>query len=234
MRAIKEHGDCIIYHGDEEYFLRPSFSAMMQIGEPKEIVQAFADVHDDSTIKLINDLVMTCGRVPEWSADYFNKHGAVKKSLMAAMDVIQACCERDVTPLIGYLKESKRSDRFMMWVKGAMDHHQIIIIASTLLQHGIIGKAKIRIPQRAATTGKKTDEFHGVEYINSARAHFGMTREDAASLTMTEFVLLLNAKYPNQKGLTKEEYDAGKAEALRQREMRIEAQRIKREIANGK
>ena len=34
-----------------------------------------------------------------------------------------------------------------------------------------------------------------------------MSREDAANLTMTEFALLLNAKYPNQKGLTREEYD---------------------------
>ena len=233
MKAIKEHGECIVYHGDREYFFRPSFSAMMQIGEPKDIVQCYADVHDDTTLKLINELVLVCGKVPDWSADYLNRFGSVKKSLLAAMDVLTACCNDDVTPLIGYLKESRRSDRGMMWVKGLLEHHQIVILASSLMQHGIIGKAKVRIPQRAASTGKKTNDFHAVEYINAARAHFGMTRDDAASLTMTEFVLLLNAKFPNQKGLTKEEYDAGKAEALRQRQVRIEAEKIKKAARNG-
>lgn len=33
-----------------------------------------------------------------------------------------------------------------------------------------------------------------------------MSRDDASNLTMTEFALLIAAKYPEQKGLTQEEY----------------------------
>jgi len=35
-----------------------------------------------------------------------------------------------------------------------------------------------------------------------------MSREEAEKLTMTEFTQLLAAKYPDQKGFTKEEYEA--------------------------
>lgn len=34
-----------------------------------------------------------------------------------------------------------------------------------------------------------------------------MNREEAEQLTMTEFVMILKAKYPDEKGFTREEYD---------------------------
>lgn len=43
---------------------------------------------------------------------------------------------------------------------------------------------------------------------SAARTHFGMIREEASQLTMTEFQMLLSAKYPEQKGFTRDEYDA--------------------------
>uniref|UniRef100_UPI00223FBCDC DUF6246 family protein n=1 Tax=Klebsiella pneumoniae TaxID=573 RepID=UPI00223FBCDC len=44
--------------------------------------------------------------------------------------------------------------------------------------------------------------------IGAARTHFGMIREEASQLTMTEFQMLLSAKHPEQKGFTRDEYDA--------------------------
>lgn len=232
MKAIKEHGECIINYGDKSYFFRPSFQAMNDLGDPDEIVQKFADIHDDSTVKMITALTDTCsGRLPEWSIDYFNRYGGVKTALLAAMDVMIACCEEDITPLIGEIKPSKRAGKLWVWNRGAMESHEIVIIASNLMQHGVIGKAKVRVPMRNET-GKTTSKFRAVEYINAARSHFGISREEAASLTMTEFCLMLNAKYPPQAGLTREEYDAGKEEAKRLRRARIEAERIKKERAN--
>ncbi|KER01514.1 hypothetical protein MEG1DRAFT_03879 [Photorhabdus temperata subsp. temperata Meg1] len=35
-----------------------------------------------------------------------------------------------------------------------------------------------------------------------------MTREEAERLTMTEFQMMLKAKFPDEKGFTREEYDA--------------------------
>ncbi len=51
------------------------------------------------------------------------------------------------------------------------------------------------------------NEFNAFEYISAARNHFHMPRAEAERLSMTEFQLLLAAKYPLQKGFTREEYD---------------------------
>jgi hypothetical protein len=53
MLTLKEMGECMISHGDDDYFFRPSFAAMSRIGEPQEIVQAFYDQHNDEITPLI-------------------------------------------------------------------------------------------------------------------------------------------------------------------------------------
>lgn len=87
-----------------------------------------------------------------------------------------------------------------------MELKDIMLIASSLITHGVIGRAKVRQLQRNQSK-PATSEFRAVEYINAARSHFGMGREEAGSLTMTEFILMINSKYPEQKGFTREEYD---------------------------
>lgn len=51
------------------------------------------------------------------------------------------------------------------------------------------------------------NEFKAFEYISAERNHFSMPRAEAEQLTMTEFQQLLVAKYPEQKGFAREEYD---------------------------
>ncbi|WP_420800681.1 DUF6246 family protein [Photorhabdus temperata] len=62
--------------------------------------------------------------------------------------------------------------------------------------------------QRHEGTEAYSNQFKAIEYINAARAHFNMTREEAERLTMTEFQMMLKAKFPDEKGFTREEYDA--------------------------
>lgn len=78
----------------------------------------------------------------------------------------------------------------------------MLVIAQSLITHGIIGKAKVRHLQRHES-GEATSEFRAFEYISAARNHFGMSRAEAEQLSMTEFQLLIAAKYPDQKGFTK-------------------------------
>ena len=68
-------------------------------------------------------------------------------------------------------------------------------------------QAEVRQLQRHET-GERTTEFKAFDYISAARSHFGMNRDEASQLTMTEFQMLLAAKYPDQKGFTREEYDS--------------------------
>ncbi|NIY47264.1 DUF6246 family protein [Cedecea colo] len=204
MTPLTDLGEVVLsdrVDGNKEFILRPSFSAMTRIGSPEEIVAAYATIHGSDVQHLLALCAAHLGMLPDWMSPQIYR--MAEKVLSVSMQVLQACCEEDITPMIG---EWKGWSRYIVYRPGKLSRNDIIIIAQHLMTHGVIGKAKVRKLQRheSSTT---TAEFNAMEYINAARTHFEMTREDAAHLTMTEFALLLNAKYPNQKGLTREEYD---------------------------
>ena len=88
-----------------------------------------------------------------------------------------------------------------------MSDFDILVIAQSLITHGIIDKAKV--PQlQCHESSQATTEFRSFDYISAARIHFNISRSEAEQLSMTEFQLMLNAKYPDQKGFTRDEYDA--------------------------
>lgn len=206
MTPVKEIGECLITVGDEDYFFRPSFLNMTRIGDPQEIVQAFYYLHNDEVTPLLQKALMAYGVVPEWLLRYMGRPQFAKQTIYAAMNVMQACCDRDVSALTGELVPGKSGKWGMVYRKGVIPMQNLVLIAQSLITHGIIGKAKVRQLQRHET-GKATTEFNAFEYINAARNHFGMSRQEAEQLSMTEFQMLLAAKYPDQKGFTREEYD---------------------------
>ena len=207
MKPLKELGECLISFGDNDYFFRPSFINMTRIGEPKEIVQAFYDLHHEEVSSLLQSALEAYGAIPDWLIKHIKTTSYGRKALMSAMTVISACCERDVTPLIGEIRPAKASGKAFKLRRGQMDEFDMLAIAQSLITHGIIGKAKVRKLQRHEG-GEATNEFNAFEYISAARNHFGMSRAEAEQLSMTEFQLLIAAKYPDQKGFTKDEYDA--------------------------
>ncbi|MDU4943761.1 MAG: DUF6246 family protein [Mixta calida] len=206
MTPVKEIGECLITVGDDDYFFRPSFINMTRIGDPQEIVQAFYHLHNDEVTPLLQKALMAYGVIPEWLLRYMGRPQFAKQTIYAAMNVMQACCERDVSALTGELVPGKSGKWGMVYRKGAIPMQNIVLIAQSLITHGIIGKAKVRQLQRHET-GQVTTEFRAFDYINAARNHFGMSRQEAEQLSMTEFQMLLAAKYPDQKGFTREEYD---------------------------
>jgi len=206
MTPYKEIGECLITAGENEYFFRPSFAAMSRIGEPQEIVYAFADLHNDELTPLIERATAAYGHVPAWLIEHIRSSSYGKRALMAAMTVMQACCEDDLTALIGEFRPARTKGRAFKRRMGAMGDFELLLISQSLITHGIIGKAKVRQLQRHES-GKATTEFNAFDYVSAARNHFGMTRSEAEQLTMTEFQHMLAAKYPDQKGFTREEYD---------------------------
>lgn len=207
MIPLKEIGECLITIGDDEYFFRPSFINMTRIGDPREIVQAFYDLHHDEVSGVLQSALDAYGVIPDWLIQHIKSTSYGRKAMMATMTVLTACCDRDVTPLIGEIRPAKASGKAFKMRRGAMDEFDMLAIAQSLITHGIIGKAKVRRLQRHETN-ESTSEFNAFEYISAARNHFSMSREEAEKLTMTEFTQLLAAKYPDQKGFTKEEYEA--------------------------
>lgn len=205
MTALTDIGELSISdsrEGGKDYLLRPSFEAMTRIGTPEEIVQAYATIHGNDVAQLIEVCAGTLGRFPEWLSPSFNR--AAEKLFFASWQVLQACCEEDLTPMIG---EWKAWSICVVYRPGQMPKNDIIVLAQHLMQHGVVGKAKVRQLQRHET-GETTTEFKAMEYIVAAQTHFRMSEEEAARLTMTKFQMLLAAKYPDQKGFTREEYDS--------------------------
>jgi len=207
MTPYKEIGECLITVGEDEYFFRPSFAAMSRIGEPQEIVQAFYDLHNDEVTPLLQRAMDAYGTIPAWLLAHVSRKEIGKPAIMAAMSVLAACCERDLSRLIGEIIPGKSGKWTFVWRKGAIPLSDMVLIAQSLITHGIIGKAKVRQLQRHESN-KATTEFNAFEYISAARNHFGISRDEAEQLSMTEFSLLLAAKYPEQKGFTRDEYEA--------------------------
>lgn len=205
MTALTDIGELSVSDSrtdGEDYLLRPSFEAMTRIGSPAEIVQIYATVHGNDVAQFIEVCAGTLGRFPEWLSPSFNR--AAERLLSTCMHVLQACCEDDLTTMIG---EWKGWRHCVVYRPGLMPKSDIIVVAQHLMQHGVVGKAKIRQLQRHESGGRTT-EFKAFDYISAARSHFGMNRAEASQLTMTEFQMLLAAKYPDQKGFTRDEYDS--------------------------
>lgn len=224
MNPLKEIGELAVSDAKNDYFFRPSFVNMTKIGDPKEIVQTFAELHDSSDADLVNRELLRISNQnqwlraiysvetgkednPYWLIQYLMSDIRSKGIVMSAMNVLQACCDKDLKPIIGELRPSKRGGKTFAYLAGSMPIIDMIVIARSLITHGIIGKAKVRRLQRQET-GAYVSEFNAFEYISAARIHFNMPREEAESLTMTEFTLMLAAKYPDQKGYTRQEYDS--------------------------
>ncbi|KKI48987.1 hypothetical protein XK97_00915 [Obesumbacterium proteus] len=205
MTALIDIGEVSISDsrdGGKDYLLSPSFEAMTRIGSPNEIVEAYAIVHGSELNGMLTGYASAFGRLPDWLSS--SLYRVTEKMLSTSMRVIQACCQDDLTPMIGEWKGWKSC---VVYRPGKMPRNDIIVMAQHLLQHGVVGKAKVRQLQRHETGGRTT-EFKAFDYISAARSHFGMSRDEASKLTMTEFQFLLAAKYPDQNGFTREEYES--------------------------
>lgn len=220
MTPYKEIGECVISLGDHDYFFRPSFANMMRIGEPEAIVQAFYELHNDEYTSLIKRSVAAYGGIPQWLVSYIGRPQFKKAVVYSAMNVLAACCDDDISPLVGELRPGLTGRWSFVYRKGAMPVTDMILIAQSLIQHGIIGKAKVRKLQRHEG-GEATTGFNAFEYISSARTGLELSRDEAEKLTMTEFQMLLSAKFPEQKGYTREEYDGAADDYFARKAKRI-------------
>lgn len=214
---LTEIGEMRISLSDRSFFFKPSFRAMNEIGTPKEIVEVYARINGIDYVAPLQHVEYLPFGAQMQVMKTISKPVYGRHVLSAAYIVMQSCCEDDISVLIGGWKPTPRGVRY---VPGIMPVSDIIIIARNLMEHGIIGKSPLKVPERLEEQGKKTtNEFHASQYIISARTHFGMTRDEAENLSMTEFQMMIKNKYPEPKGLTKEEraaeYDQAKADRER-------------------
>lgn len=219
---LTEIGEMRISLADKAFFFKPSFAAMNNLGTPKEIVELYATLNGYEYATILGSIESLPYGAQIQIAKALSRPAYGKKVLNAAYLVMQSCCEDDLTVLIGGWKPTARGVKY---VPGVMPVNDIIIIARGLIEHGIIGRSPLKVPQRSENQKRTTSELRMSDYIISARTHFGISREEAEDLTMTEYQQMIKSKYPEPEGMTREQYDASYERA------RLNKQKLKEKAA---
>ena len=121
--------------------------------------------------------------------------------MATAYDVLMACCDEDVSPLLGHM-----GSKWGSFVPGAMPTQDMVHIARALMRHGIIGLK----PEGRLTAKPKEEyvpEFKPREFVAQAIAHLGLSSAEAWNLTMTEFSGAMQSKFGKPETLPIEEHD---------------------------
>lgn len=210
MKPITVIGECLISTAGRDYFFKPSLKAMAVLGSPVEIVQIYAELHGSEVRTLLDKVGTKSTALQEYVFDVIRSPVFGRRILQHAMNVLCACCEDDISDLIG---EWKSGVRGLVYTRGALPYSDIITIARFLMMHGVIGCCSLDVPVNKSV-GSYSNEFQAVEYISIARTAFGLSRQDAENLTMTEFQQLIKSQQPQKKSrhFTDDEYDRIMAE----------------------
>lgn len=180
-KPIVSIGEIGVSVGERDYLFRPSLSAIDSLGSPTEIVEKFTALFEPPKIN------------PFWPSQSYRAWEREVSSV--AYDVLMACCDEDVTDLIGHM-----GTRWGTFVLGAMPPQDMVHLARSLMRHGVIGI------QPSSSQQKKSDdytaEFKARDFVSQAVAHLGISSEAAWNMTMTEFSGAMKAKFgePEKKG----------------------------------
>lgn len=179
---LTRYGFGAIYIGDKQYKISPTFQNIDKLGTPTEIVETFKSFFDCPSIN--------------WQ-------------YQRAVEILQACCEPKLP--------EKATGRFKVYENGKMKlinppsndfMHDIIVLASHCMQYGVVGVAD----DESTGDGEPITEFDAYHFMGLATEHLGRTREQAADMTLTEFMMAWDIKHPEQAKERKEK--ARKAKSL--------------------
>lgn len=177
MHPRLEAGELAVSTATKDYLFRPSFAAMASLGSPTEIVELFGALYSTPEIN------------PVYPAESYRRWE--KEVLGVAYDVLTACCDDDVTPLIGHV-----GSKYDSWVPGAMPPEHMIPLARSLMKHGITGNIKLRGKPKQEDY---TSDFKAKDFVASAIAHLGLSEDEAWNMTMTTFATAMRAKFGSPK-----------------------------------
>lgn len=181
---IKAEGRC--------YNLVPSFENIMKLGDESELIDIYNYMHglheQPQYSCAINDLYMYL--------------------VSLSADIIRACSDIDPSRMLIDVVDRNGKSKMKIGVGKKLTPERQIILAAGLVRHGIAGV----IPEKPKTSDSKAaTKINLWEFVNTARVHLEITRNEALSLTMTEFAKMMAIKFPPEKTaidvISDEEYD---------------------------
>jgi hypothetical protein len=146
---------------------------MASLGSQTEIVELFTALHSGPVIN------------PFYPEQSFRRWE--RQIISMSIDVLAACCEDDITPLVGHV-----GTRWGTYVPGAMPVEHMPHLARALLKHGITGDVK---PKGKPKQEDYSATFDARQFVATAIAHLGMSEDAAWSLTMTTFAAAMRSKF---------------------------------------
>ena len=179
---LTRYGFGAIYIDDKQYKISPTFQNIDKIGTPTEIVEAFKSFFGCKYL--------------DWQ-------------YVRALDILQPCCEPKLPKEITGAVAVSENGKMKLINPPANDFmHDIIVLASHCLQYGVVGVTD----DESTGDGEPILEFDVYHFIGLATEHLGRTREQAADMTLTEFMMAWDIKHPEQAKERKEK--ARKAKSL--------------------
>lgn len=177
----------------------PSFFSMQRIGEPEDI-------------KYVSDMVYQA------STNYSLTGRVYRREFNACVDAIQSCCD-DLLPheLTGFYDEEGH------YQEGAIELHDLIVMAIHMLKFGIHGEPSRRMKALSRKEEIKPEKslFNPIDFVMSAVAHLGISRDDAWQMTMLEFQKAMESKFPPTEKERKKEASLMSREDLRALKQRV-------------
>lgn len=90
---------------------------------------------------------------PGWLIEHVSPTKFASKSISAAINVLVVWCDDDCSELTGEMIKSRKHSDSLVWRPGRLPFSGIVVLASSLMAHGIIEKANMRQLQRNESGG---------------------------------------------------------------------------------
>jgi hypothetical protein len=193
---IKAGGRC--------YNLTPSFENIMKLGDGKDLIDIYNVLHGlgelSERVDVLKDFYMY--------------------TIELAAKVIRACCDTDPSAVLVDVIDRNGKYKIKIGTGARVTAEEQIIIAAGLARHGISGVSKK--PKKNDGKSKPAEEIELWDYVHILMGEkFRMSRKDALSMTMTEFVRLWDINNPEQKtaadDISDDEYDEAMTRMNKQR-----------------
>lgn len=169
-QLLREFGHGLIEVDGEKYLIIPSFANISNIGPPREIVET---INTMMTSRKVVDVVGS------------------------ASLILQSCCDKDLpTSFIGETVSTVSGLKYKPGKRlGTNGINDIVSWALHCIKHGIQG-AQLTDDE---SKGEPMEEFHASDFITKAATYFKMSYEEAAKMTMTQFVMRMEEEFPQTK-----------------------------------
>lgn len=224
-------GDTVITFNGVDYLFRPSLKNMAKLGDPKEIIEIFGQLHGagvESALKDIDGFRSDTDNLQQRAQEIMEYHGThlvaigelmqfqagadiysryyktlLKQILPAAINILWCCYEgeSDLTPIVGGYKSVRGK---LLYSIGKANTKEIIILARHMMKYGVVGDGEKK------EDGEYSDEFNPAEFVEVAVDLLKMPFAEAEQLTMTRLIRMLDRRSgkKKEKEISREEYAA--------------------------